>query len=106
MANRSNIFTPGLSWKVTTSTTTAATAVSADAGDVLCVFNAGTTEPVIIAWGGSTIQAVAPDGTPTANRHTVGPGSTQVFSIGNATHVAVKSETGTPAVYFSRGNGA
>lgn len=46
MANRSNIFTPGLSWKVTTSTTSAATAVDPGVGDVLCVFNAGTTEPM------------------------------------------------------------
>ncbi len=105
MANREISFTPKLSWKITTSTTSGATAVG-QVGDILCVFNAGTTEAVIIAWGDSTIEAVAPDGTPTKNRHAVGPGSTQVFTIDNATHIAVKSETGTPAVYFSRGNGA
>jgi len=106
MDNRLISFTPLLSWKVTTSTSSAATAVSASSGDVLCVYNAGTTEPVIVAWGDSNITAVAPDATPTKNRHAIAPGSTQVFTIDNASHVAVKSETGTPAVYFSRGYGA
>lgn len=103
--NRANTFTPGLSWKVSATTTSGATAAAAAAGTELCVYNAALV-PAVVTWGGSSATAVAPTGTAAANSHVVAPGSTQVFTIGDATHVAVKTESSTGDIYFSRGYGA
>lgn len=102
----SEIFAPGKSFKATANTTSAAIAINASGaeGDTLVIYNAGTV-PVIIAVGLSTVVAVVPTATPTVSRHAVGPGSTQSFRVGSATHVALITESSTADVYGSMGTG-
>jgi hypothetical protein len=103
MATAANVFTPGLSCKLTLSTTSAATAIAG--GPTCVIYNPDSAIVAIVAFGDSSVVAVQPDATPTANRHAIAPGSTQAFTMGNATHIAAKSESGTPALHITRGDG-
>lgn len=86
--------------KITTSTTTAATAISVSKGYQVSVKNMDVNDTVFIDFGVSTDTVTATNGIP------IGPGDIRGFTVpGSTTHVLTIASANTPALYITMGWG-
>lgn len=105
-------FCPQLSAKITTSGSSGSITFSPVTGTLrqtFCVTNSGTNG-AYLGWGVGSATAVASSGTPTANRHFIAAGQTQVLDFQSSSGVvntiaAIQDSGGATTLEISIGSG-